>query len=380
MDFPAEGQFAATLLSRSLAHLMTSKLKSRTLPQADTLDGNHLFRVAIVGGATLKGKEIAETLEARSFPFAGIKLLDDDESLGQLEAVGDEVTFIQKVRADEFRRLDVTFFASDPECTRKTWKIARDEGTVIVDLSFALEDEPEASVRSPWIERQLGKSLVPELQPGPLVVAHPAAVVLGLVALRVQKIVPVRRITATVFEPASEHGQKGLDELHEQTVNLLSFQPIPKTIFDTQVAFNLVARYGERSVPALADVESRILKHYRTIAGKDAPPLSLLLIQAPVFHGHAFAIHVEIDQVVNAEVIAQALAGEHVNLVLGAEDAPSNVNVAGQGEVQVAVNPDAGDPKAFWLWAAADNLRIAAATAVECAENILASRPRGTIQ
>jgi aspartate-semialdehyde dehydrogenase len=380
MDFPAEGQFAATLLSRSLPHLMTSKLKSRALPQAETLDGNHLFRVAIVGGATLKGKEIAETLEARSFPFAGIKLLDDDESLGQLEAVGEEVTFIQKVRADEFRRLDVTFFASDPECTRKTWKIARDEGTVIVDLSFALEDEPEASVRSPWIERQLGKSLVPELQPGPLVVAHPAAVVLGLLALRVQKVVPVRRITATVFEPASEHGQKGLDELHEQTVNLLSFQPIPKTIFDTQVAFNLVARYGERSVPALADVESRILKHYRTIAGKDAPPLSLLLIQAPVFHGHAFAIHLEIDQAVNAEVIAQALAGEHVNLVPGAEDAPSNVNVAGQGEVQVAVNPDAGDPKAFWLWAAADNLRIAAATAVECAENILASRPRGTIQ
>jgi len=90
-------------------------------------------------------------LEARSFPFAGIKLLDDDESLGQLEAVGDEVTFIQKVRADEFRRLDVTFFASDPECTRKTWKIARDEGTVIVDLSFALEDEPDATVRSPWV-------------------------------------------------------------------------------------------------------------------------------------------------------------------------------------------------------------------------------------
>ena len=359
---------------------MNSKLKFRALSHPDTLDGNQLFRVAIVGGATLKGKEVAEMLEARSFPFAGIKLLDDDESLGQLEAVGDEVTFIQKVRADEFRRLDVTFFASDPECTRKTWKIARDEGTVIVDLSFALEDEPDATVRSPWVERQLGKALIPELQPGPLVVAHPAAVVLGLLALRVQKVVPVRRVTATVFEPASEHGQKGLDELHEQTVNLLSFQQIPKTIFDTQVAFNLVARYGERSVPALADVESRILKHYQTIAGKDAPLLSLLLIQAPVFHGHAFAIHVEIDQAVNPEVVAQALAGEHVNLVLGAEDAPSNVNVAGQGEVQVAVIPDAGDPKAFWLWAAADNLRIAAATAVECAENILASRPRGTIQ
>jgi len=359
---------------------MSSKLKSRALSRTDPLEGSNLFRVAIVGGATLKGKEVAEMLEARSFPFADIKLLDDDESLGQLEAVGDEVTFIQKVRADEFRRLAVTFFASDPECTRKTWKIARDEGTVIVDLSFALEDEPEATVRSPWVERQLGKPSLPELQPGPLVAAHPAAVVLALLALRVQKVVPVRRITATVFEPASEHGQRGLDELHEQTVNLLSFQQIPKTVYDTQVAFNLVARYGEQSVPSLADVESRILKHYRTIAGKDAPLVSILLIQAPVFHGHAFALQVETDQMVDAGVIAQALAGEHVNVVTGAEDAPSNVNVAGQADVQVAVIPDAGHPKAFWLWAAADNLRIAAATAVEGAENVLASLPRGKIQ
>ena len=359
---------------------MSSKLKSRTLSHAEAPEGNNLFRVAIVGGATLKGKEIAEMLEARNFPFAGIKLLDDDESLGQLEAVGDEVTFIQKVRADEFRRLDVTFFASDPECTRNTWELARAEGSAIVDLSFALEDEPEATVRSPWIERQLGKPFIPEFEPGPSVVAHPAAVILGLLALRVHKALPVRQITATVFEPASEHGQKGLDELHEQTVNLLSFQQIPKTIFDTQVAFNLVAQYGEQAVSALATVERRIVDHYRRIAGKDAPCLSLLLIQAPVFHGYALALHVETDQVVDVGVIGQALAGDHVNLVVGAENPPSNVNAAGQADVQVSVLPDAGQPKAFWLWAAADNLRIAAATAVECAENILISRPRGKIQ
>ena len=45
-----------------------------------------------------------------------------------------------------------------------------------------------------------------------------------------------------MFEPASEHGQRGMDELHQQTVNLLSFQPLPKDVFDAQVAFNMVAR------------------------------------------------------------------------------------------------------------------------------------------
>jgi hypothetical protein len=46
----------------------------------------------------------------------------------------------------------------------------------------------------------------------------------------------------------------------------------------------------------------------------------------------------------------------------------------------VSIVPDANLANAFWLWAASDNLRITAATAVECAETMAASRPRGKIQ
>lgn len=359
---------------------MSFNVKTPALSHAEAARSTGMYRVAIVGAGSLKGKEVAEVLDARNFPSLDIRLLDDDESLGQLETVGDEVTFIQKVRAEEFRNVDVTFFVSDPECTRKTWKIARDSGSAIVDLSFALEDEPEAMVRSPWIERQLGETLIPELQPGPSVAAHPASVVLALLALRLQKTFNVKAMVATVFEPASEHGQKGMDELHQQTVNLLSFQEMPKVVFDTQVAFNMVSRYGDQSVPTLSSVESRVLKHYRQIAGRNAPAPSLLLVQAPIFHSHAFAIHGEIDRVADVESISRALAGEHVNVTHGAEDAPTNVSAGGQGDIQVSVLPDASQQNGFWIWAAADNLRIAASTAVECAETIVATRPRGKIQ
>jgi aspartate-semialdehyde dehydrogenase len=359
---------------------MTSNVKSTALSQMEPVRSGNLFRVAIVGAASLKGKEVAEVLSDRNFPSVDVKLLDDDESLGKLENVGDEVTFIQKVRADEFRNLDFTFFAGDAESTRKSWKMARDAGSTIVDLSFALEDEVEAAVRAPWIERQLGQAPVPQLQPGPVVVAHPAAVVLALLLLRLQKAGQVRSAVATVFEPASEHGQKGMDELHEQTVNLLSFQQLPKNIYDTQVAFNMVSRYGEQSVSVLATVERRVLKHYRQIAGKDAPVPSLLLLQAPIFHGHAFAVHVENEHVADVEKISQALTGEHVNFTHGADDAPTNVNAAGQNDIQLSIIPDSSHSSRFWLWAASDNLRITASTAVECAETLTATRPRGKIQ
>jgi len=339
-----------------------------------------LYRVAIVGAASLRGKEIAEMLNDRNFPAVDVRLLDDDEALGQLEAMGDEISFIQSVRAEQFEHVDFTFFASDAECTRKNWKRARDAGSAIIDLSGALENEPGATVRSLWVERERGQILPPDLQPGPCVAAHPAAVILALLLLRAQKAGAVARAVTTVFEPASERGQKGMDELHQQTVNLLSFQPLPKDVFDVQVAFNMVARYGQKSQPPLDSLEARVLRHYQNIAGAAAPNPSLMLLQAPIFHGHALSVFLEMTQEIEPQDLAQALAGDHV-VVPGAEDdPPSNVSAAGQGDILLSVKSDPSQPNGLWLWAAADNVRIAALTAVECAESMIATRPVGKIQ
>jgi len=357
--------------------LMTPLSKSAG-SQAD-LRGTNLYRVAIVGAATLKGKEVAEVLRERNFPAVDVRLLDDDESLGRLEAVGDEMSFIQSVRSEQFERVDFAFFVSDPRSTRNNWKAARDLGDTIVDLSFALEGEAGASVRSPWIERQTGQPIAPELQPRPVVVAHPAATVLAMLALRCEKADKIQRMIATVFEPASENGQKGMDELHEQTVNLLSFQELPKNVFDIQVAFNMLARYGQRSQLALEAVSQRILTHYRHIARGAVEP-SLQVLQAPVFHGHAFSVYLEMEKPVVIADVSRALAGEHVVVSGSPEDTPTNVSAAGQGDILVSLTSDANHKNGVWLWATTDNLRVAALTAVECAETMTASRPRGQIQ
>ena len=340
----------------------------------------NLYRAAIVGASSLKGKEVAEMLNERNFPAVDVRLLDDDESLGQLEAMGDEISFIQSVRAEQFEHVDFTFFASDPDCTHKTWKKARDAGSAIIDLSSALEEEPGAQVRSLWVERERGQVVPPELQPGPCIVAHPAAVTLALLLLRAHKLGPLRQAVATVFEPASEHGQKGMDELHQQTVNLLSFQPLPKDVFDAQVAFNMIARYGQKSQPPLDSVEARILRHYQKVAGDNAPQPAFMLVQAPIFHGHALAVFLETEKPVDLGEFARVLAGDHVSIPSAEEESPSNVSSAGQADIQLAIRNDVSHANGVWLWAAADNLRIAALTAVECAESMAAARPMGKIQ
>lgn len=349
-------------------------------PAPDGGNWGGMFRVAIVGAASLKGRELKDVLSDRNFPASDIRLLDDDESLGQLEAVGDEPTFIQGVLPEHLNNVDFTFFASDANFTRSTWPMASKSGSDIIDLSYAFEGDKNVVLRSPWIEHELGVAPRLDFAGAPVEVAHPAATVLALLLLRVQKLGNIERAIATALEPASEHGKRGMDELHEQTVNLLSFQQLPKTVFDTQVAFNLIDRYGSKSLPSLDSVESRILRDFRGLVSDKVAIPSLILIQAPIFHGHAFSLYIELKKPATLEALVTALAGDHIDVLQGDEESPSNVNAAGQEQVQVVVRRDSQHDNGFWVWAASDNLRIAALTAVECAESMIAARPRGTVQ
>ena len=339
-----------------------------------------MFRVAIVGAGTLKGRELKDVLSDRNFPAQDIRLLDDDELLGQLEAVGEEPTFIQSVLPEHLENVDFTFFASDETFTRNTWPMARKAGSDIIDLSYGLENEKGVLLRSPWVERELNLSPRVDFTPVPVTIAHPAAVVLALLMLRAQKVGKIARAVTTIFQPASEHGKRGMDELHEQTVNLLSFQQLPKGVFDAQVAFNLIDRYGEKALSSLNAAESRIQRHFQTLVGGRLAVPSLMLLQAPIFHGHAFSLYLELEQAAQAEELTAALSGDHVDVLQSEDESPSNVNAAGQEQIQVFVRRDSQRANGFWLWAASDNLRIAALTAVECAESMIAARPRGTVQ
>jgi len=345
----------------------------------------HVFRVAIVGAATLKGRELKEVLDEMNFPVADVKLLDDDESLGQLDQIGDEATFIQPADPEHFRNVDFAFFASDAAFTGRHWQSALQAGATVLDLSYALYGERNVSARSPWIEKELERESGREpghedLTTTAVVIAHPAASVLALLLLRARSAGSIQTVAATVFEPVSEQGKRGMDELHQQTVNLLSFTTLPKEVFDEQVAFNMLGRFGEGSSISLKNIEARIAAHFEAIVGKSVPVPSLMLVQAPTFHAHTFSVYIQFDGEIKASALATALAGEHVTIVDPAEDGPSNVNAAGQGNVLVSVRRDARNANGFWIWAAAYNLKIAAISAVECAATLSTMRPLGKVQ
>ncbi len=349
-----------------------------------------MHKIVIAGASTLLGKELKDALSESPLAAANFTLLDDDQGQGQLEQVGDEVTFVQAVEPDSFDGADFTFFCGSglgsEELTRRHWQNAIRAGSTVLDLSGALAGEPGVRVRAPWLEKGLGASSGPaDLLTQAVVPAHPAALALGLLLGRVGQAAPVRTCAATLLAPASEFGRAAMDELHQQTVNLLSFQSLPRAIYDAQTAYNLLCGLGESAQASLVRLEDRIRSDYAALGGGRWPALALQTIAAPVFHGHTFSIAVELDRAVELSALEEALSGDHVDLVLEDTDSPSNLAATGQNDVLVRLRPvvEGRNPTQvtrFWLWAASDNLRLAAQNAVECALDLQRLRPQGLVQ
>ncbi|HEY1985531.1 MAG TPA: Asd/ArgC dimerization domain-containing protein [Terracidiphilus sp.] len=341
-----------------------------------------MYKIAIAGASTLLGRELKDAISESPLAAATFTLLDEDDALGKLDQVGDEITFIQAIRPDAFERVDFTFFCGAEDLTRKHWREALRGGSTVIDLSGALDQEPGVLVRAPWLGTDTG---VPDLFTPAVVPAHPAAVALGLLLERLRQAAPVRFASTTMLMPASEFGRSAMDELHQQTVNLLSFQTLPRAIYDTQAAYNLLCGFGESAKISLADVEARILRHYGALGGGRWPALALQTIAAPAFHGHAFSISVELERPVDLLLVEDALNGEHVDLVLEDTDSPSNLSATGQNDVLVRMRAiqDGRNPaqvSRLWLWCASDNLRMYAQNALECAMELRRLRPQGKVQ
>jgi len=341
-----------------------------------------VYKIAIAGASTLLGKELKDALSDSSLAAASFLLLDEEEGLGQLDQVGDEVTFVQAIGIDTFDHLDFTFFCGTEELTRKHWRQALRAGSTVLDLSGALDQETGVLVRAPWIGAD---AVSADLFTPAVVPAHPAALALALIMERLQQAAPVKYAAATVLMPASEFGRAAMDELHQQTVNLLSFQGLPRAIFDAQVAYNLLSGFGESAKADLTEAGARVRRHYTALAGRRLPALAIHALSAPVFHGHTFSISVELERPIEIPILEDALSGDHLDLVLEDTDSPSNLAATGQSDVLVRMRPDPGarnpaEASRLWLWAASDNLRMYALNAVECAMDLRRLRPQGTVQ
>jgi aspartate-semialdehyde dehydrogenase len=331
----------------------------------------HRHPLAIVGGESLLGREVRDVLDRSALPHTLTLTGSDSGSAGLVTEAGGEPVILTELDEQRLDGAALVFLAGSADSSRMAAGMLDGARTPLIDVTRTLEERPGARLRAPQAEPpSLGLSAA-----AVQVIAHPAAIALALFFQRLEERFPVRQSLVHVFEPASERGQRGLDELHQQTVSLLSFKALPKQTFDAQLSFNLLPRYGCEAPVALEQVEMGIERHLATLlsfSGRTPMP-SLRLVQAPVFHGYSLSVWAEFGDTPNLEALSAALESIHVEVRKESEEAPTNAGAAGQSGIAVgAVSRDRNHPRACWFWLAADNLRLAAENAVALAESMLA--------
>jgi len=333
------------------------------------------FRVAIVGASSLRGKDLGELIAERSFPASELRLIDDDVSAGTLTKAGGEAAFIQAMAEDSFAGIDFAFFAGRPEFTIRHWEQAARAGATVVDLSGAFVDLRGSQ---PWIPALDGVLPPPkEISSGKLFFSPPAATLVACTLAAALGPLNPARLSIVFLQPVSAHGAAGIEELESQTVNLLRFQPISQAVYDAQVAFNLRGRFGPESREQLGGARaaiSRGVARYLASRGLGTAAIpAVQLVQAPVFYSYGFTAYVDMDLPVDSAAVEKALLAAGVSVETGGTS-PSNVSVAGESRIHVAhVEADPSVARGWWLWGAADTVRLAAANALRIAEKLLAS-------
>ncbi len=191
-----------------------------------------LSDVAIVGGSTLLGKELAELLQASALPVAEVRLLTarEPEEPGlhaTLTDFGGEAMVETVLSASEIEQADVVFLCDRSAHGHPALRAAR----LLIDVSGG-PDPDAVAVVSGVNDEALGPA-------GRFRCPHPGAVLVAHVLHALRGLAPDDAV-ATVLLGASDEGRRGIDELMEQTKAALLFTTVPHSVFPQQLAFNLL--------------------------------------------------------------------------------------------------------------------------------------------
>ncbi len=335
------------------------------------------YRVAVLGASSLLGKELLAVLRERRFPVSRLVEIEasrtgnQDPELPILDLDTDpaEKFLNPEVHGDE---LDFAFIAAPPDPLPAFLRAESARPAVVIDLEETMAESGAAVPRIARDGEAAGPAAASAETIRPVISsAHPVTIALSLILLRMAARFELRSAVAHVFSPASQLGPRAIEELQKQTLNLFSFQKVPQSVFGAQLAFNTLPRLAGAHSHTLTGLENRVRDELdRYLTGR-APVPALRFIQAPVFYSAALSLYVETAALAAPAVVQQALAGGEVRVRRCADHAPSQVEVTGSDEILIdSVVADTGREKGLWIWAAIDNLRLAAVNAVQIAEEI----------
>ena len=320
------------------------------------------FRLALIGSESLTGKEIRDVFATRRFPLASFDFFDPDvsEEYSRLTQFREEPKVVHHLGPKALEGIDLVFLAADPATSRTYGELALKGAFRAIDLAGTPWGRPEV----PVVVAGVNDGLLRERRPALVANPHPLTVFIAHLLAAVRQDFGLARAVVFSLQPASAFGEDGIRELIDQSYGTLCGTAVAKKVFRDQAAFNLLARADKPGKDGFSPVEKQVRDEVRNVLGGPAAPLSMAIVQAPVFHTYSVMAYVETERPAAPGALENAFRARSAFKVGTAASAPSvsSVSVAGKDEIHIGlVKQDASSPRSAWVWLVADNLTAGSA-------------------
>jgi aspartate-semialdehyde dehydrogenase len=330
------------------------------------------FRVVVVGATGLVGSTTLSILQERKFPIDKLYLVASSRSAGESCEFDGNSYEVQDIKKFDFSQTQICFFCTGNDVSAEYAPQAAEQGNIVIDKSSYFRYHQDVPLVVPEVNAET-------MKPNKKIIANPNCTTIPItVALKpIYDDVGITRINIATYQAVSGSGKDGVQELADQTVQLLNSRPISPKTYPQQIAFNLIPHIDEFQENGYTKEEMKLVWEIKKILNDTNIMINPTAVRVPVFYGHAAAVHIETQKKITAQRALELLSTTPgVKVIGGKFPYPTPVNdAAGKDVVYVGrIREDISHPCGLDLWIVADNLRKGAAlNAVQIAEKIIAN-------
>jgi aspartate-semialdehyde dehydrogenase len=328
------------------------------------------YTVAVLGATGAVGQETLEILEERKFPLAALRLFASKRSAGEVMTCQDkEWTIEELTESSSFAGVDIAFISATDAISAEYGRRLGAAGIVVIDDSAVFRMDEQV----PLVVPEVNAAALGSMPRGIVSIPNCTTTPLVMALKPLHDAVGVKRVVVTTFQSVSGTGAAAMDELMDQTKDLLAFRDIKTEVYPYQIAFNLLPHIGSFNETGDCSEEVKIAKEARKILGAPSLRVTATTVRVPVLRCHSEAINVELERPLNANDARAALAAMPGVIVYddpGKKLYPMPLDATGKDEVYIGrVRKDESIPNGLNLWVVSDNLRKGAAlNAIQIAE------------
>jgi aspartate-semialdehyde dehydrogenase len=189
--------------------------------------------------------------------------------------------------------------------------------------------------------------------------------------------VPIKRVVVSTYQAVSGTGAKAINELVQQTGNLLAGREPEVVVYPHQIAFNCLPHIDVFLEDGYTKEERKMVDETKKIMGDDSIAVSATCVRVPVQNSHSESVNLEFAGPMSVEQARDLLAkapGVQLTDDVANKVYPMPITASGNDDTYVGrIRVDPTVANALNLWVVADNLRKGAAlNAVQIAELLTA--------